>query len=148
MTLDACGAGAYDRSVQVTNGGTERARPSTSAPARRSVLVVEDDEALRQAMLDYATSLGCQAWEAGNGLEALWIVKHHRPTLVLIDLTMPRLDGFETIRHIRKFDPSIQIVVVTGDVSETTRRRVEELGLELLIKPFQLQELDSLFERS
>ena len=64
---------------------------------------------------------------------------------MLLDLTMPRLDGFETIRYIKKFDPSIEIVVVTGDASEATRRRVEELGLGLLIKPFQLHELDSLF---
>jgi CheY-like chemotaxis protein len=119
---------------------------SPAPAARRSVLVVEDDDALRRTILDYATSLGCQAWEAGNGLEALWIVKHHRPTVVLLDLAMPRLDGFETIRHIRKFDPSIQIVVITGDASETTRRRVEGLGLELLLKPLQLRDLDSLFE--
>ena len=131
--------------MQVTNGGADGARTSASATGRRSVLVVEDNEALRQTIQDYAASLGCQAWQASNGLEALWIVKHHRPTLVLLDLTMPRLDGFETIRHIRKFDPSIQIVVVTGDASETTRDRVEALGLELLIKPFQLDELDPLF---
>ena len=121
---------------------------SPSSADRCSVLVVEDNEALRHTILDYAASLGCEAWQAANGLEALWIVKHHRPTLVLLDLTMPRLDGFETIRHIRKFDPSIEIVVVTGDASEPTRRRVEELGLGLLIKPFELNELDPLFERS
>jgi CheY-like chemotaxis protein len=114
--------------------------------APRSVLVVEDNRELRQTILDYATAVGCEAWEAGNGLEALWIVKHHRPTLVLLDLTMPRLDGFETIRHIQKFDPAIRIVVITGDASETTRQRVEALGLELLVKPFHLRELDPLFE--
>ena len=119
---------------------------SSPPAARRSVLVVEDNPDLRQTLLDYATSLNCEAWEAGNGLEALWIVKHHRPTLVLLDLTMPRLDGFETIRHIQKFDPSIRIVVITGDSSEATRSRVEGLGLELLVKPFQLHDLDPLFE--
>ena len=118
---------------------------SASSAGRRSVLIVEDNEALRHTILDSAASLGCEAWQASDGLEALWIGKRHRPTLVLLDLTMPRLDGFETIRHIRKFDPSIEIVVVTGDASEPTRRRVEELGLGLLIKPFKLHELDSLF---
>ena len=119
---------------------------SSSPAARRSVLVVEDNRELRQTILDYATTLGCQAWEAGNGLEALWIVKHHRPTVVLLDLTMPRLDGFETIRHIQRFDPSIRIVIITGDASEMTRHRVEGLGLELLVKPFNLRELDPLLE--
>ena len=119
---------------------------SASSAGRRSVLVVEDNEALRHTILDHAKALGCEAWSASNGLEALWVIKHHRPALVLLDLTMPRLDGFETVRHIRKFDPSIQIVIVTGDASETTRRRVEDLGLELLIKPFELRHLDALFE--
>ena len=143
--LDGRGGLAYHCSVQVTDGGADGARASGSSAGRRSVLVVEDNEALRHTILDYAASLGCQAWQAANGLEALWIVKHHRPTLVLLDLTMPRLDGFETSRHIRKFDPSIEIVVVTGDASEATRRRVEDLGLGLLLKPFHLHELDSLF---
>jgi CheY-like chemotaxis protein len=132
--------------VQATNGGTEWARISPSPAAHRSVLVVEDNEPLRHTILDHAKSLGCEAWSASNGLEALWIVKHHRPALVLLDLTMPRLDGFETIRHIRKFDPAIEIVVVTGDASEATRRRVQDLGLELLIKPFDLRDLDALLE--
>src|SRR5204863_4880371 len=104
------------------------------------------DQQLRRMLLNYAVSLGCQAWEASNGLEALLIVKHHRPTLVLLDLTMPRLDGFETIRHIRRFDPSIRIVIVTGDAGEETRRRVQELGLELLLKPFRMSDLDPIFE--
>ena len=63
---------------------------SASSAGRRSVLIVEDNEALRHTILDYAASLGCEAWQASNGLEALWIVKHHRPTLVLLDLTLPQ----------------------------------------------------------
>ena len=137
---------AYDRPVSATNGDTETTRQGASSADRPSVLVVEDDQQLRRMLLNYAVSLGCQAWEASNGLEALWIAKHHRPTLVLLDLTLPRLDGFETIRHLRKFDPAIRIVVVTGDAGEATRRRVQELGLELLLKPFRLGELDPIFE--
>ncbi len=138
------GAVAYHCSVQVTGGDAERARPGSPPAPRRSVLVVEDNQALRETIVDYAKALGCEAWSASNGLEALWIVKHHRPGLVLLDLTMPRLDGFETIRHIRKFDGSIRIVVVTGDASEATRGRVEGLGLALLVKPLELKDLDPL----
>lgn len=137
---------AYDCSVQVTNGGTEATRQGASSTGRPSVLIVEDDQQLRQMLLHYAVSMGCQVWEAANGLEALWAVKHHRPSLVLLDLAMPRLDGFETIRHLRKFDPSIRIVIITGDGGEATRRRVQELGLALVLKPFRLGELDPFFE--
>jgi two-component system response regulator (stage 0 sporulation protein F) len=111
------------------------------ASTASSVLVVDDDENLRQTIADYVKAVGSQAWEAANGLEALWVVKHHRPGLVLLDLGMPRLDGFETIRHIKKFDSSIRIVVITGDVTDETRRRVEGLGVELLVKPLDLRTL-------
>jgi CheY-like chemotaxis protein len=78
----------------------------------------------------------------------LWLVKHQRPDVVLLDLTMPHLGGYETIRHIRKFDPRIRIVVITGDATEQTRREVEPLGLELLVKPFDLRALDVVFGRA
>jgi CheY-like chemotaxis protein len=108
------------------------------------VLVVDDDEALRATIVEYVRGVGSEVWEAANGLEALWVTKHQHPALVLVDLRMPRLDGFETIRHIRKFDPSIRIVVITGDVSDATRQRVEGLGIHLLLKPFELTDLDTL----
>jgi two-component system response regulator (stage 0 sporulation protein F) len=116
-----------------------------SAPSvTHSFLVVDDDDRVLRMICDYAQTNGYTTWEARNGLEALWIVKHHRPELVLLDLRMPRLDGFETLRHIRKFDPSIRIVVVTGDVSDETRSRIESLGLELLLKPFTLDALGAM----
>ena len=123
---------------------TTMAGVTTSPALLSSVLVIEDDEGLRHTIADYLRGLGLGVWEAANGLEGLWVTKHHRPTLVLVDLRMPRLDGFETIRHIQKFDPTIRIVVITGDVSDATRERVTSLGLRLLLKPFNLDALDAL----
>ena len=121
---------------------------STDAPAVNtavpSLLIVDDDEDFRQLVSDYARHLGTATWTAKNGLEALWVVKHERPPLVLLDLRMPRLDGFGTIGHIQKFDPSIRIVVVTGDGADETRSRVEALGLKLLLKPVTLETLREL----
>jgi CheY-like chemotaxis protein len=104
-----------------------------------SILVVDDDEDFREMVCQYARHLGSPAWAATNGLEALWIVKHERPALVLLDLRMPRLNGFDTIRHIQKFDPAIRIVIVTGDGSDETRQRVEQLEMPLLLKPVALE---------
>lgn len=108
-----------------------------------SVLIVDDDENLRAVLRAYMEAAGLTAWEATNGLEALWIVKHHRPAVVLLDLTMPRLNGIETARHIRKFDPSIRIIILTGDHSEETRARIAALGYELILKPFRIDILDA-----
>src|SRR4051794_2910258 len=72
----------------------------------RCVLIADDNESVRQVLVDYVITTESEVLEASNGLEALWIVKHQRPDLVLLDLSMPRLGGLETIRHIRKFDPA------------------------------------------
>jgi len=118
-----------------------RARP-------RSILVVDDNEKVRQVLVDYVSTIGSEPLEASNGLQALWIVKQQRPDLVLLDLSMPRLGGFEAVRHIQKFDPSIRIIVITGDLSDETRREVERLGLEMLEKPFAFHVLDRMLGRA
>jgi DNA-binding response OmpR family regulator len=67
---------------------------------------------------------------------------------VLLDLTMPGLGAYETIRQMRTFDPHLRIIVITGDGSEETEREVEDLGVELLVKPIGLQALDALLGRA
>ena len=109
------------------------------------VLVVDDEPEIRAVVREYLCLTGREVLEASNGLEALWAVKHQRPPLVLLDLSMPRLGGLETIRHIRKFDPSIRVVVVTGQLSEADSTRLEELGVAAIIKPLPLSVLDELF---
>ena len=124
--------------------------PEAPPPSRpvNSVLIVDDNEQIRQLLVEYVTMIEKEVLEASNGLEALWIVKHQRPDVVLLDLTMPRLGGHETIRHIRKFDPGIRIVVITGDASEETRHEIERLGIEILVKPIDLRALDALFKKA
>jgi CheY-like chemotaxis protein len=108
------------------------------------VLVVDDEPEVRAVVREYLTLAGREVLEAGNGLEALWVVKHQRPPVVLLDLSMPRLGGLETIRHIRKFDPSIQVVVVTGQLSPDAAARLDELGVSVIAKPLPLTALDGL----
>lgn len=120
--------------------------PTHSHP--HSVLIADDNESVRRVLVDYVTLvMETEVLEASNGVEALRIVEHQRPELVLIDLAMPSLDGYETIRHIRKFDPRIRVVVITGDTSEETRREVGRLGVDLLVKPFDFRALDALLGR-
>jgi CheY-like chemotaxis protein len=108
-----------------------------------TVLIANHDGDLRRAIRDRVQRAGSAIWEAANGLEALWIVKHHRPALVLLGLTMPRLGGLEAQRHIRKFDPSIRIVVVADEPGEQIRAQVAALGLQLLLTPLAPGALDA-----
>ena len=109
------------------------------------MLIVDDDEDLRGSIRDYAESLGIDVWEAPSGVEALWILEEHRPALVLLDLNMPRLGGFETLNHLRAKHASVRVVVVTGNPTDETRRRLASLGVELLVKPLAVSALDSVF---
>lgn len=111
---------------------------------RRPVLIVDDEAGIRAALREYLEALGHEVLEASNGLEALWQVKRHRPEVVLLDLSMPRLDGLGTIKHIRKFDPTIRIAVVTGLVDDATAAAVGQLGSPVLQKPVELSTIGAL----
>jgi CheY-like chemotaxis protein len=122
--------------------------PASPAPPR-SILIADDNESVRRVLVEFVRlAVESEVLEAANGIEALRIVKHQRPDVVLLDLTMPGLGAYETIRQMRMLDPHIRIIVITGDGSEETEREVEYLGVELLVKPVHLRALDVLFGRA
>jgi DNA-binding response OmpR family regulator len=104
----------------------------------RRVLIVDDEPEVRAVLEDYLTEIGYEVLTAANGLEALWVVKHERPGAVLVDLAMPRLGGLDTIRHIRKFDQRVRLVVVTGTLTRETALELRELGVPIVLKPLDL----------
>ena len=110
---------------------------------RRTVLVVEDDSDLRGAMLDVLESSGFDAVMAANGREALEAL-HDRcePALILLDLKMPVMDGFEFRRRLLDSPglSAIPVVVVSGD--SKARNQARGLGsAPSLMKPFGVEDL-------
>ena len=82
----------------------------------KCILVVEDQEDNRQILRDLLGSAGFQLVEAENGEEALKAVARQRPDLILMDIQLPTLDGYETTRRIRSNEDlkSIPIIAVTS----------------------------------
>jgi len=116
-----------------------------SGPAgARPVLVVDDEPEVRAMLREYFEGLGRRVLEAANGLEGLWTVKHERPELVVLDLNMPRLGGLDTIRHIRRFDPAIRVIVLSGFLDEEVRGQLAALGVPAFGKPVSLTALGGL----
>lgn len=110
----------------------------------RSVLVVEDEDDLREVISEYLSLRGFEVFEARNGLEALLQAKRARPRAVVLDLMLPRLDGVDALKRIRAFDPSITVVVITGAADAELHRRARSLGAAaLFVKPVQLESLVS-----
>jgi len=90
------------------------------AGARRSVLVVDDVEENRNLLSAMLGQLGFECREAGNGLEALQSAQHSRPDLILMDLKMPGMDGFEATRTLRLIEPlkQVPVIVVSANIAE------------------------------
>ena len=103
------------------------------------VLVVDDDPFIRKLV---ATTLediaGFDLVEAGDGEQALAEAERRAPTLVLLDIDMPRLDGIEVCRRLRATEATrTTIVMLTAAAGDDEERRAEEAGADLfLTKPF------------
>ena len=115
------------------------------APAR--VVFADDDDILRELLrallgfLPHVTVVG----EATNGIEAVQLVARHYPDTVLLDINMPRLDGFGAAEVIRSFRPQTRLMLHTAEPDDEKRRRARALGVPLLDK-LQLNETADLVE--
>lgn len=104
------------------------------------VVIADDDSNVRELLAEYLGHHGWEVFEAVNGLDALLHVKRQRPRAVLLDLQMPRLGGIDTLKRIRVFDPTITVVIVSGNVDAELRRQAETLGAtSVLHKPVDLR---------
>ena len=90
-------------------------------PGSASILVVEDDLPTREALCRSLTGMGHVAHEAVNGRSGLdWLASHPAPSLILLDLMMPEMDGFEFLRELRKQDAFVDIPVIVVTAKELT----------------------------
>ncbi len=121
----------------------------TPPPDVRRALVVDDypDSALALTML--LNSLGWEADSAGDGIEALRKANAMKPDLVLLDIGMPKLDGFDTCGVLRAqpWAEKTCLVAVTGLPEEEVRERAEAVGFDaFLIKPVDPDEILKLLD--
>ena len=113
-------------------------RPASHTKAR--VLVTDDDRMIRMLVKMLLEKEGLEVLEADNGAMAIEVARRERPDLVLMDLMMPGLDGFQTIERIRRDISlaSLPVIVLTSETGSTVERRVLELGADdYVVKPFE-----------
>jgi len=105
------------------------------------ILVVEDDPAIRRAIVAQLRGEGYDVIEAANGREALAAARADKPDLVLTDLAMPVMDGFELITTLRK-NSTTPVIVLSVRGGEADRVRALDLGADdFVAKPFSVAEL-------
>jgi len=120
------------------------APPLEQRDRRTFALVVDDSITVRRVTQRLLERNGMRVMTAKDGVEAVSLLQDHLPDIILLDIEMPRMDGYEVASHVRN-DPrlkDIPIVMITSRVSEKHRARAIELGVdEYLGKPYQESQL-------
>jgi DNA-binding response OmpR family regulator len=112
-----------------------------SASQQRSVLVVDDDDDIRTLVAELLRRAGYAVHEAANGREGLRTFHAERPDLVLLDVSMPELDGWETLERIRELS-DVPVLMLTAKAQEADRVRGLRGGADDYVqKPFAREEL-------
>lgn len=109
-----------------------------------TILVADDDLGTRLSIGDYLEMIGYLVVAAENGQEALKLVEDYQPHLIVTDITMPQMDGYELVSRIRQRPTSRLLPVVFLTARNNTQERIRgyQAGCDVyLSKPFELQEL-------
>ena len=119
---------------------------SAKRPVAKKVLLVEDEEALRRVMKDLLEREGFLVHEAADGVIALDEIDRLAPDLVVLDLNLPRLDGYGVLSHLRARAATqrLPVIVLTAKGDEDSEVRVFEYGAsDYLTKPFRARALSA-----
>lgn len=114
----------------------------------KKILIIDDEPEICKMVTEFLFDAGYTASYALNGPDGLAMIKRDLPSLVLLDIGMPGMDGIEVMRLIREQFPALLVVVLTGHRDPETVKKMAELGVsEYLTKPIHLETLLNQFVR-
>ena len=107
----------------------------------KTILMVDDEERLRTLVKAYLSQEGFRVVTAGDGQEALFVTRYEKPDLIILDLMMPTMDGYEFMRAHGK-ERETPIIILTAKLEENDKVLGLELGADdYVTKPFSMREL-------
>lgn len=107
----------------------------------KKLLIVDDEEKIREVITEYAEFEGYSASQARDGMEAVKMVKEEDFDLIIMDIMMPRLDGFSAVKEIRK-TKNVPVIMLSARTEEYDKLFGFELGADdYVVKPFSPKEL-------
>jgi two-component system OmpR family response regulator len=114
--------------------------PAFASSPTPTAVVIEDDAAVRDILIEVFESAGFTAIGAENGVDGVEAVRVHNPRITTIDINMPGIDGFETVKRVRAFSETY-IVLVTARAEESDAVLGLSVGADYYVtKPFRLRE--------
>ncbi len=111
-------------------------------------LVVDDSEVNRKVLAAYLEKFGFTVKTAADAEEGLVLFREHYPSLVFLDIVMPKISGIELLRKIKAVDPSTVVVMISAYVSKQTIQEAKEANADwFLMKPFTGEKIQELIHR-
>ncbi len=106
-----------------------------------TILVVDDQSSVRQLLQEYLTEQGYRVFTATDGQNAIYMARHEPPDLILLDIMMPKMDGYQFLRQYRK-ERQTPVIIITAREEETDAVLGLDLGADdYVVKPFRMREL-------
>lgn len=134
----------------IARTGDERRVLVAPAPERkRLAMVVDDSLSVRQVLSRTLRASGWEVVAARDGVDAMEQLQGHQPDIMLVDVEMPRMDGYELLNTLRRQETGrdVPVVMITSRAAEKHRRKAFELGATAyLVKPYQTSELLGLLD--
>ncbi|HEY9088110.1 MAG TPA: response regulator transcription factor [Anaerolineaceae bacterium] len=106
-----------------------------------TILVVDDQSNVRRLLQEYLTEQGFRVVTAADGQSAIYNARHEQPDLILLDIMMPKMDGYQFLRQFRK-ERQTPVIIITAREEETDAVLGLDLGADdYVVKPFRMREL-------
>ena len=106
------------------------------------VLIVDDEDDFRETIVKQLNARKILAEGAASGVKALQLLENKDYDVIVLDVKMPDMDGIETLRHIKKLKPEIEVIMLTGHASVEFGLKGMQLGaFDYVMKPAPLNEL-------
>ena len=113
-----------------------------AADTKRPIMVIDDDPTILDLMVRMLSALDFDVTPIGSGIEALERFRRDHFQLVLTDLQMPGIDGWELARRLKKEEPWLPVIAITGQGREAVLEKLGASGIErVLFKPFSIEQL-------
>ncbi len=116
-------------------------------PRPQRALVVDDNTVVRRVLQDIVTSFGYRADAAADGPEAIAMFEQNGYDVVLTDLLMPRMSGWQVLAAVRERDPRTPVIILTGSHVYADDHRIAQPGVTLVPKPIEMQILREALSR-
>lgn len=110
-------------------------------------LVIDDNTVVRRVLQDIVTSFGYSADVAADGPEAIALFEQNGYDVVLTDLLMPRMSGWQVLAAVRERDPKTPVIIITGSHVYADDHRIAQPGVTLVKKPVEMHILREALSR-